>query len=52
MGYIMSIYEEEEGRELRCIDCDASSYDTCGFIDIDKYTCESCCVVDDKTGEQ
>ena len=47
----MSIYEEDEGRELRCIDCDVSSYDTSGFIDIDKYTCESCSVKDDINGE-
>jgi hypothetical protein len=37
--------------ELRCIDCDASSYETSGFMLIDKYCCESCSIKDDTTGE-
>jgi len=47
----MSIHEEDEGRELRCINCSVSSYDTCGFILIDEYTCESCYVKNDTKGE-
>jgi len=42
--------------ELRCIDCDVSSYDTSGYITyhlngIEKYTCETCSIKNDTTGE-
>tara|TARA_R110002020_G_scaffold312598_1_gene528041 strand:+ start:244 stop:393 length:150 start_codon:yes stop_codon:yes gene_type:complete len=37
--------------EMKCKDCGISSFDTSGFIVIDKYTCEECKVYDDGTGE-